>query len=192
MNKPINKEQYVNQISCEEDDVKPDVTINIQYSDQSEVGSHCSCEELSAAYASHPGSRSPSLASRDISVAASHNCSVHGSRDTVNSARSTPKVLRLPHLQRLRSAGVLNWSRGNLSFKTGLKRTTSHTPRAHRPADGHNSLRRTRSSTSHVKEDRYSGNLSMCSYTTSSESLSSEAQSPTVKYCFDLNHGKWT
>ena len=229
---PVNREQYENRVSYEEDDAERNVTINFQQSTQSDVDSHCSCAEVTVSYSSQSpsppsrssstcgsygpvmadspslrgsrnpsmlGSRSPSACvsrnpsmcgslhpsmcgSRNPSVCGSRNPSMGGSRENVNSGRSTPKVLRLPRLQRLRSKGVLDWS-----HKPALKRTASHTPVSHRPPSVHTLLRRTRSSTtSHIREDR----LSTCSYTTSSESLNSDGQSPTARQFLDHNHGE--
>lgn len=167
-----------------EDDRAQVPTVSIEPSDYQLSGSQGievneSMDELSTRLSYRSGSRSPSLRSHAITVTQSRDPSVRGSYVTVNSARSTPKVPpRVPRINGLRSAGALNWSRECVPAKETLKRTVSHTPEVQRPANDCSSLRRT---CSLGDEMRFSADFSVCSDQTSCESLSSEAQTPTVK-----------
>lgn len=150
--------------------------------------------ELSASMSNGPGSRSPSLRSHAITVTQSRDPSDRGSQVTVNSAKSTPKVLRVPRINGLRSAGALNWSREYMPVKETLKRTVSHTPEVQRPTNQGSSLRRTKSACSLTDDTRFSTDFSVSSDQTSCESLSSEAQTPIIKKHLDLpfdNLGKF-
>lgn len=138
-----------------------------------------SMDELATRLSYRSASRSPSVRSHAVTVTQSRDPSVRGS--PVNSAKSTPKVLRIPRFNGLRSAGALNWSRECMPAKENLKRTASHTPEVQRPANNPSSLRRTRSACSLGDNTRFSADFSVSSDQTSCESLSSEAQTPTVK-----------
>lgn len=140
-----------------------------------------SMDELSAGMSYGSASRSPSLRSHAITVRQSRDPSVRGSEVTVNSAKPTPKALRVPRINGLRSAGALNWSRECVPVKETLKRTVSHTPEVQRPTNKGSSLRRTKSACSLADDTRFSADFSVCSDQTSCESLSSEAQTPTIK-----------
>lgn len=140
-----------------------------------------SMDELSTGMSYRSASRSPSLRSHAIAVTQSRDPSVRGSQVTVNSAKPTPKALRVPRINGLHSAGALNWSREFTPVKETLKRTVSHTPEVQRPTNKVSSLRRTRSACSAVDDTRFSADFSVCSDQTSCESLSSEAQTPTIK-----------
>ena len=170
-----------------EDDRAQMPTVSIEPSDYQLSGSQGievneSMDELSTRMSYRSGSRSPSLGSRAITVTQSRDPSVRGSKVTVNSAQSTPKVLRVvPRINGLRSAGALNWSRECMPVKETLKRTVSHTPEVQRPANNSSSLRRTKSACSLGDEMRFSADFSVCSDQTSCESLSSENQTPTIK-----------
>lgn len=130
---------------------------------------HESTHELATGLPSYrSGSRSPSL--RSHTAAQSQNPSLRGSQVTMNSAQSTPKMLRLARIRPV-----------NIPTKETLKRTASHTPEVTRPAKC-SSLRRTKSASHSFGEDtRFSADFSICSDQTSCESLSSEADSPTRK-----------
>lgn len=140
-----------------------------------------SMDELSTGMSYRSASRSPSLRSHAIAVTQSRDPSVRGSQVTVNSAKPTPKALRVPRINGLHSAGALNWSREFTPVRETLKRTVSHTPEVQRPTNKVSSLRRTRSACSAVDDTRYSADFSVCSDQTSCESLSSEVQTPTIK-----------
>lgn len=139
-----------------------------------------SMDELSTGMSYRSGSRSPSLRSYGIAITQSQNPSVRGSQGTVNSAQSTPKMLRLP---RILPVGGPRDGRPchSIPMKETLKRTASHTPEVTRPAKCL-SLRRTKSASHSMGDDtRFSADLSISSDQTSCESLSSEAASPTRK-----------
>ncbi|KAL9950767.1 hypothetical protein ACROYT_G043325 [Oculina patagonica] len=167
-----------------EDDRAQVPTVSIEPSDYQLSGSQGievneSMDELATRLSYRSGSRTPSLRSHALTVTQSRDPSVRGSYVTVNSARSTPKVPpRVPRINGLRSAGALNWSRECMPAKETLKRTVSHTPEVQRPANNGSSLRRT---CSLGDEMRFSADFSVCSDQTSCESLSSEAQTPTIK-----------
>ena len=144
-----------------------------------------SMDELS----SRSASRSPSLQSRSITVTQcgepvthSRAPSTRSCQLTVNSEHTTPKLFRLPvkRINSQRSVGALIWPRECMRAKETLKRTASHTPEVQRPANPSSSLRRTRSACS-FDDARFSAEFSICSDQTSCETLSSEAQTPTVK-----------
>ena len=197
----VTDSQYHNNVADENDKAQP-VTILLDSSDyqmcdlsDSEImEANGSGNELSIGLSCWSGSRSPSLRSHEVPVNRSHNSSLRGSRNTVNSVQSTPKGLRLPRIRGLYSAGTLKWSRDNIPVKETLKRTASHTPEVPRPLSPCICLRRTKSASSLSDEKRFSGDASLCSDQTSCESLSSEAPTPTRKMiCLPVeSHGKLT
>ena len=141
---------------------------------------HESMDELSTGMSYRSASRSPSLRSHGIAVTRSQNPSVRGSQATVNSAQSTPKMLRLPRILPIGGSRD-SMPRNNIPTKETLKRTASHTPEVTRPAKSC-SLRRTKSASHSLGDDpRFSADFSVCSDQTSCESLSSEAATPTRK-----------
>lgn len=144
---------------------------------------HESMDELDTCISHRSGSRSPSLRSHGITMTQSQNPSVRGSRGTVNSAQSTPKILRLPRIRPIGTSKKASESnpRYNTPVKETLKRTASHTPEVTRPAQ-FPSLRRTKSASLSLGDDaRFSADFSVSSDQTSCESLSSEAGTPTKK-----------
>lgn len=175
-----------------EDDRTQIPTLSIEPSDYQLSGSQgIEINESMDGLSYRSASRSPSLRSHAITVMQFRDPSVRGSHVTVNSSKSTPKALRVPRINGLRSVGALNWSRECMPAKETLKRTVSHTPEGQRPANNCSSLRRTKSL---EDETRFSADFSVCSDQTSCESLSSEAQTPTGKKLLGLpfeNLGKF-
>lgn len=165
-------------------------TVAIQTCDYQLSGSEgIEVDESMDSLSSRSASRSPSLRSRSIIVTQcgepvthSRAPSIRSCQVTANSEHSTPKFFQLPvkRINNQRSVGALNWPRECMRPKETLKRTASHTPEVQRPANPSSSLRRTRSACS-FDDTRFSADFSICSDQTSCESLSSEAQTPTIK-----------
>ena len=176
----------------DDDQAHPRVTLEpsdyqlIDLSGSQTIEVNDSMDQLSTCVTYRSDSRSPSLRSHGITVSQSQNPSVRGSRATVNSVQSTPKMLRLPRIHTLQPVEAFKRSRdsmprNNIPLKETLKRTASHTPEVTRPAKCF-SLRRTKSASDSQRDDtRFSADFSICSDHTSSESLSSEAGTPTRK-----------
>jgi hypothetical protein len=141
-------------------------------------GSHCidldeSYEEIEMM--TRPGSRSGSVRSHDTSR--SREPSKHGSRGTIHSNQSTPKLFRIPRFTGGNSIGALSVD-DRTPVKNALKRTASHAPEAPKQYTPM-CLRRTKSASSLGKDNRFSGESLISFVSTSSESLSTDSQSVT-------------
>ncbi|XP_031559855.1 adhesion G protein-coupled receptor L3-like isoform X2 [Actinia tenebrosa] len=152
------------------------VTIEPPRDYQNALGSQCidldqSHEEIELM--SRPESRSGSIRSHDTSR--SRDPSKHGSRGTINSNQSTPKLFRIPRFNGGNSIGALSVENKS-PVKINLKRTASHAPEAPKMYTPM-CLRRTKSASSLGKDNRFSGKSLISFSSTSSESLSTDSQS---------------
>lgn len=152
------------------------VTVEPPRDYQNALGNQCidldqSHEEIELM--SRPESRSGSVRSHDTSR--SRDPSKQGSRGTINSNQSTPKLFRVPRFKGGNSIGALSVD-NRTPVKNILKRTASHAPEAPKMYTPM-CLRRTKSASSLGKDNRFSGESLISFSSTSSESLSTDSQS---------------